>query len=134
MGNEESTLAPRAPRNKLSKPRTNTSVNNPILKAPGVRSRRRNSQPEHGAIPSYGFSTMSLDAVNDEAGEKRRRDPRRKRTSIFRSRSTQPKVPPLEIGNAASIENIDCPKEGWSRRSSILETSDDGHHSVPVQM
>lgn len=132
MGNEQSAPAPRGPRNKLSKPRTNSSANTSNSKGSGVTS-RRNSQSEHVEVPSNRYSTISVDAVVGEAGEKQR-DPQRKRTSMFRSRSTQPKTQQLDIGSAANIDYIESPKEGWSRRNSVIQDAGEHrHYSVPVQ-
>jgi hypothetical protein len=53
---------------------------------------------------------------------------------MFRSRSTQPKVQQLDIESAANIDYIESPKEGWSRRNSVIEDVGEHHHyDVPVQ-
>lgn len=134
MGNEQSTPAPRGPRNKLSKPRTNSSANASSLKI-GVTPSRRNSQSEHVGISNNRYSSISVDMVTSEAAEKQPEGrAQRKRSIIFRSRSAQPKVQQLDIGSAADIDFIESPVEGWSRRNSVIE--DVGAHrqySVPVQ-
>jgi hypothetical protein len=132
MGNEQSAPALRGPRNKLSKPRTNSSANTLNPKGSGVTG-RRNSQSEHVQIQSKRYGTISVDAVVGEAGEKLR-DPLRTRTGMFRPKSTQPKVQPLDIGSAANIDYIESPKEGWSRRNSAMDDlGEHRHYSVPVQ-
>lgn len=121
MGNEQSTPAPRGPRNKLSKPRTNSSVNTPNSKTPGILS-RRNSQAEHVGVANNRYSTASVAAVVGEAGERRpEENTQRKRRSLFRSKSAQPNTQQLDIGSGVNIEYLESPTVGWSRTNSVIE-------------
>ena len=90
---------PRRPPNKLSKPRTNSSTNLLNLKTTGPPS-RRNSKLNDGA---HGYSTVSVDLVGGEESE-RRESTQRKRMSMFRSKSAQPKSEPLQIHSGVHID------------------------------
>lgn len=136
MGNEQSAPAPRGPRNKLSKPRTNSSTNTANSKSPGPPS-RRNSQLNDVGISNNRYSTMSLDVDIGEVGEKRSAEPQRKRMSIFRSKSSQAKVQQLEINSAVDIKYLE-PADRWSRSNSrsnsvTEELRDQRHYSAPMQ-
>jgi len=135
MGNEQSAPAPRGARNRLSKPRTNSSTNtsNSRNSAPPTR---RNSQSNNVGISNNRYSTVSLDVVGAEAGERRWDQPRhRKRMSMFRSKSTQPQVQELRIGSGVNIDSIDkIPVERESKRSSIVEDPrDQWQYNAPVE-
>jgi len=136
MGNEQSAPAPRAPRNKLSKPRTNSSANTSGSKSSGISKTqgRRNSQSDHVGISNNRYSTVSVDAVFGGAGEKRRDEStRRKRMSIFRLKSSQAKIQQLEVGSGVSIDYLD-PEDRWSRSNSVTEDlRDQRHYSAPVE-
>ena len=123
MGNNQSAPAPRRPPNKLSKPRTNNNSSTNLLnsKAPQATS-RRNSQTNNGAVANNRYSTLSLplDVVVGEVAEKPREEPQRKRMSLFRSKSSQPKA--QELGIDTGIERtfvdpspVDRPVQRWSR-------------------
>jgi hypothetical protein len=136
MGTEQSAPAPRGPRNKLSKPRTNSSANTANSKSPGPPS-RRNSQLNDVSISNNRYSTMSLDVVIGEVGEKRIEEPQRKRMSIFRSKSSQTKVQQLEINSAANIDYLES-ADRWSRinsrSNSVTEDlREQRHNSAPMQ-
>lgn len=100
MGNEQSVPAPhRRPANKLSKPRTNSSA--PIPKSP-IPNSRQNSSLFLDSVGSSKVQTSSLSVnLDGQTGKKKE-----KRTSIFRSKSSQAKVPQLEITNSANIDYL----------------------------
>jgi hypothetical protein len=134
MGNEQSTPTPRGgPRHKLTKPRTNSSANASNVKGSAPPS-RRNSQSNHVGISNNTYSTLSVDKVVREAGEKRDESKQRKRMSIFRSKSSQPKVQQLDIGSAANINYLEqSPLDNWTRNIPGPEDLSERHCSVPLE-
>lgn len=141
MGNEQSTPTPRGPRNKLSKPRTNSSINaSNVRGSVSAPPSRRNSQSNHVATSYTGvvndtYSILSGEAVVGNDGEKKRGEPTsKKRMSIFRSKSSQAKVQQLDIGSAADIEYLDQGSENWTRRTPVTEDlKENRHYSVPIE-
>jgi hypothetical protein len=133
MGNEQSAPAPRGPRNKLTKPRTNSSTNTTNGKG-SAPSSRRNSHSNLVGISNKRYSTVSVDRVVGEAGAKKRDESTsRKRMSIFRSKSSQPKVQQLDIASAADIDYLD-PSPEWSRNNSVTEDlREQRHYSAPLE-
>jgi hypothetical protein len=97
MGNGQSAEAPQRAPNKLSKPRTNTATGN--AKAPTRQNSQQNGSSRHSIVPS--------DVVVDEK--------RRKRMSLFRSKSEQPK--------SALDSTDDLTQKRWSRNNSITQDS-----------
>ena len=130
MGNGQSAEAPRRPPNKLSKPRTNSTTNLLNLKTTGPPS-RRNSKLNNGA---HGYSTVSVDLVGGEESE-RRESTQRKRMSMFRSKSAQPKSEPLQIDSGVYIDFLErSPVDNWSTRGSIThESPDQPYFAAPAE-
>lgn len=133
MGNEQSVPEPRRPANKLSKPRTNSSVP-PTSRTPaGIN--RRNSTLGNVGISSVQHSSVSVDAVVGEAGRGRTKEvpAQRKRMSLFRSRSSQAKSQ-MDITNGVEIDYLnESPVRSpvqWSRNSSVVELK---RECAPVQ-
>jgi hypothetical protein len=137
MGNEQSVPVPRRPANKLSKPKTNS-------RTPVILSRRNSVVTEVGSSkPQY--SSLSVDVlVVGEPGRKRDESTSRKRMSIFRSKSSQPKIASqLEISSGVNIEYLNespvrspAPNaDSWSRNSSVVELKQQQqqHYNAPVQ-
>lgn len=119
--------APRRPPNRLSKPRTNSSTNLLNLKTTGSPS-RRNSELNNAA---KRYSTVSVDVVAAEESEKRE-STQKKRMSMFRSKSVQPKSEPLQIDTGVNIDFLDrSPVDNWSTRGSIAHESPDQPYFAP---
>lgn len=145
MGNENSTPAPPRPANKLSKPRTNSSL---PLRSPVPNSRRNSNLKESVSAFSKGQqSSLSVDnvVVDEDARKGGREAPNkeRKRMSIFRSKSSQARVSQLEIPRSHDIEFLDespvrsseaVVAEQWSRNSSVVEFQQQQHYNhAPMQ-
>ncbi|KAF4624785.1 hypothetical protein G7Y89_g13382 [Cudoniella acicularis] len=114
MGNEQSAPTPRRT-NKLSKPRTNSSgillnAASPVL---------QNVLESQSNLSSPTKSKYSLPSVDGGETGDERQDPRRKRRSFFRSRSSQSKARQLEIETGVKLELADpSPVERPIRRRS----------------
>ena len=124
MGNGQSVETPRRAPNRLSKPRTNNSnstTNLLNLKSAGPPS-RRDSELKNGASR---YTAVPADAVVGEENE-RRESRQKKRMSMFRSKSAQPKAEPLQINTGVDIEFLErSPVDNWSTRGSITHESPD---------
>ncbi|KAJ5034944.1 uncharacterized protein L3040_008212 [Drepanopeziza brunnea f. sp. 'multigermtubi'] len=98
MGNEQSVPAPRRPANKLSKPRTNSNCSASLLNANlrGTKSApatRRNSAATTSSAPAktrYSFLPLPTE-LPPETVKIQEEQIQKKRRSLFRSRSLQPK-------------------------------------------
>jgi hypothetical protein len=145
MGNTQSAPAPRRPPNKLSKPRTNNSstANLPSTKTPLVTG-RHDSQSNHGFASVSRYSIVSVDGVVGNASEKLREESQRKRMSLFRSNSSQPKIlQELEIDTGVERgfvdpSPVDRPVHSWSRSErSYSETfefpTDQPYYNPPAE-
>ena len=140
MGNEQSVPEPRRPANKLSKPRTSSSVPPTSRAYAGIN--RRNSTLDNVGISSVQHSSLSVDAVAGEAGRGRTREvpTQRKRMSIFRSKSSQARSQ-LDITNGVHIDYLNespvrSPVDGldrWSRNSSAVELKREPQWAAPAQ-
>jgi hypothetical protein len=77
---------------------------------------------------------ISVDALVEEDNE-RRESTQRKRRSMFRSKSAQPKSKPLHIDTGVNIEFLDrSPVDNWSTRGSIThESPDEPYYTLPVE-
>ena len=122
--------APRRPPNRLSKPRTNSSANILNLKTTGSLS-RRNSELSNAA---KRYSTVSVDVVDAEEAETRE-PTQRKRMSLFRSKSMQPKSEPLQIDTGVDVEFLErSPIDNWSTRgSNTYESPDQPYFAPPAE-
>lgn len=145
MGNEQSTpvaaagaLAAEAtargtPRNKLSKPRTNSFANANGVPTNGKTSAspsRRGSVSGNGGLLNNRFSMVSIDvgevadSLEGKGKVNTKEEPvKKKRMSIFRSRSSKAKVPQSEVNNevATSPEDKSPVKKIWRRSNSVTE-------------
>ena len=128
MGNGQSVEAPRRPPNRLSKPRTNSSTNLLNMAKPSGPPSRRNSQLND----AKRYSAMTADVVADEQIDER--SPRqKKRRSMFRSKSAQPKSEPLQIDTGVNIDFLDrSPVDNWSTRGSLTTDSPIQQQNVPL--
>jgi len=138
MGNEQSAPAPRRPGNKLSKPKTNSSL--PIRPTPAAENRRSSVVNEVG-ISKIQYSSLSVDAVVSEAGGKGDEPTKKKRMSIFRSRSSLARASQLDIASGVNIEYLNesptrSPAVGtdeWSRNSSVVDFKQQQYYNAPPQ-
>jgi hypothetical protein len=111
--------APRRPPNRLSKPRTSSSTNLLNLKTTGPPS-RPNSELDNGA---KRYSAMSIDVVPVEESANREKT-QKKRRSMFRSQSAQPKSAPLHIDTGVNVDFLErSPIDTWSIRGSLPNQS-----------
>ena len=129
MGNGQSAEAPRRPPNKLSKPKTNVTTTTLLnLKTAGPPT-HRNSQLNDGANK---YSTVFIDAEAKEEHENRE-SKQKKRMSMFRSKSAQPKAEPLQINTGVDIEYLDrSPMDNWPARGFVTHGSPDQPYFTPL--
>ncbi|KAG9233745.1 hypothetical protein BJ875DRAFT_511365 [Amylocarpus encephaloides] len=101
MGSEQSAPTPRRGQNKLSKPRTNSSANllKDVPKIPSRESSQNTTSPRRSRYSL--FSDDSQRGHGDEGKETRRR-----RRSIFRSKSSQARNRVLEINSGVDTEFV----------------------------
>lgn len=133
MGNGQSAEAPRRPPNKLSKPRTNSSMSLLNSKSTGPPSRR----DSHMTTAANRQGKISLVVVAEE--KEQRESKQKKRLSIFRSKSAQPTSQSLQtkpehsqIDTGVNIEPFERSSvDNWSRRGSIIHESPDQPHLAP---
>jgi hypothetical protein len=77
---------------------------------------------------------VSVDAVVGDESEKRE-STQKKRMSMFRSKSAQPKSEPLQINTGVDIAFLDpSPVDNWSTRASIThESPDQPYYAAPAE-
>ena len=100
MGNEQSVPAPRRPPNKLSKPRTNNHSSANLLNTKSAPASRRNSITVHGPPTKSRYSVPPVELPPDTVDKKE--DAQKKRRSIFRSKSAQPRS--RRLGAESNVE------------------------------
>ncbi|KAL2062037.1 hypothetical protein VTL71DRAFT_6303 [Oculimacula yallundae] len=133
MGNEQSVPARgRGGPNKLSKPRTNNNSSANLLNTKSAPPTRRNSTVSVSASPTksrYSFVPVSVPEDNKKKDEKHK-----KRRSLFRSKSAQPKRQQQdaesEVEDSSADRRIIGPRR-WSRQprerdSVAFESEDEG--------
>ncbi|CZT13771.1 hypothetical protein WAI453_011639 [Rhynchosporium graminicola] len=141
MGNEQSVPARRRGQNKLSKPRTNNNSSANLLSTKSAPQTRRNSVASISASPTKGrYSLLPVPVFVPEDNQKRDEKPK-KRLSLFRSKSAQPKGHNQDAEFKVedfSSDAATCDPRRWSkgfrgRESMIFESGEEVVES-PLEM
>ncbi|KAH8594066.1 hypothetical protein B0O99DRAFT_595778 [Bisporella sp. PMI_857] len=131
MGNEQSAPGPRRQANRLSKPRTHSTAVPSNSRSPNPSSRRNSILQD--VDNSNRFSTLPVEEPRVKTVE----EPKKKRLSLFRSKSSQSKDSQLDIKNGVHIDYLgETPVRAvatnWSRTNSMVEYDRDTHYSAPI--
>ncbi len=145
MGNEQSVPAPRRPPNKLSKPRTNNNSNANLLPTrASAPPSRRNSIATSVSPTKNRHSVVPPEVLIGEAVDKPKEEPLKKRLSLFRSKSAQPKTTKHDADSEVDKGSVEpspieqshrWARQPVSRRNSVaFESSGDEAFDKPVEM
>lgn len=122
MGNEQSVPAPRRPQNRLSKPRTNNNSSANLLNTKSAPQSRRNSIISTSASPIKSRHSIVPVLAPEEP---KKEEKQKKRRSLFRSKSAQPKPQCPEAGSEVEDVSVEPPTieaRRWSRQPRARES------------